>query len=133
MADDRSRSDRSLLPWWVVIAAVLAGVSMISSEIWGAILVPWQALSFTFSLIPVIALVAYVLDCRKQQKKPSFRGYWVLLRVLREAKRESYDQTARVLLPGDTLRIIVAVLAWLLIVFTWLAGNWLWVANALGL
>ncbi len=133
MSDVKPESDKPLLPWWMVIAVLLFSISMIPSEMFGAILIPWQALSFTFSMIPLIALVAYVLDCRSEKRKPTFRGYFVMWRVINEAKQDSYQQTARTLVPGDAPRIMVAILAWLLVTFTWLAGNWSRVVEILGI
>ena len=133
MTNPTPDSDKPLPPWWMVAAVVLFSISMIPSEVFGAILIPWQALSFTFSMIPVLALVAYVLDCRKAKKRATFRGYWEMLRVVKQAKRDSYQQTARTLVPGDAPRIMVAILAWLLVTSTWLAGNWSRVAGMLGI
>jgi hypothetical protein len=45
----------------------------------------------------------------------------------------SYLQTASTLVPGDVPRIMVVILAWLLVTFTWLAGNWSRVAGILGI
>ena len=133
MSDRTPDSDKPSLPWWMVIAVLLFSISMIPSEMFGAILIPWQALSFTFSMIPLIALVAYVLDCRSEKRKPTFRGYFVMWRVINEAKQDSYQQTASTLVPGDAPRIMVAILAWLLVTFTWLAGNWSRVVEILGI
>ena len=133
MAERKLEPDDSLLPWWLITVVVLFSVLMIPPEMLGVIWIPWQALSFTLSLAPIIALVGYLVDCRKQRQRPSFRGFWVLLRVVKKAKQESYRQTAKALAPGDAPRISVAVLAWLLIAFTWLAGNWSQVATFLDL
>jgi hypothetical protein len=126
-------SEKHLLPCWMLAAVVLFSISMIPSEMFGMILIPWQALSFTFSMIPVIAFFAYILDCRKEEKRATFRGYWEMLRVVKQAKRNGYQQTADRLVPGDAPRIMVAILAWLLVTFTWLAGNWSRVAGIVGI
>ena len=106
------------------MAVILFSVSLLDPQMWGVLVIPWQALSFTLSMMPFIVLFAYLLDCRKKRARPSFREYWQLLGVVKKAKRESYEQTAESLLLGDAPRIVVAILAWLLIVATWLAGNW---------
>jgi hypothetical protein len=63
----------------------------------------------------------------------TFRGYWELLGVVRKAKKESYQKTAGMLLPGDAPRIVGVVLAWLLVVAVWVAGNWSRIRDCIGL
>jgi hypothetical protein len=84
----------------------------------------WLTLYVLFSLLPVIGLVLYLRRCRRSGVRPSFRGYWEFLHVVRMLRRTVYQGTARALVPGDAPRIAIAVVAWSLVVLTFVGLNW---------
>ncbi len=61
--------------------------------------IAWQALAFTFALMPAIAAFAYFYDCGYQRKPARLRGYFSFLASLGRAKREAYEETARLVFP----------------------------------
>ena len=120
-------ASRGPLPWWSFVIVILFSVAMMTITapfLWEIVIVPWQALSATLSVAPLIAMCAYLCECKKTRKKATFRGYWEAICVVRRAKRVAYEETSKRLLPGDAPRIAVAVLFWMLIVFTAVAGSW---------
>ena len=63
-----------------------------------ALLIGFEALAFTFALLPIVAAIAYLLGCREERKIPTPLGYAKALGQLTGAKREAYKMTASALL-----------------------------------
>ena len=81
------------------------------------VLISWEALAFVFAILPGIAGLAYCYACGRTRERPTWSGYWSLLRTANKAKSEAYRKTAGLFSSPSSPKWTVGVLAWLFMLF----------------
>jgi len=82
---------------------------------WQIVLITWEALAFVLAILPGIAGLAYCYVCGRSRERPTWSGYWNLLKTAKKAKTESYRKTAELLSSPSSPKLIVGLLAWLFV------------------
>ena len=109
--------------WFLILLGVVLLIALAPGS-GGALLAWWNALSLMLTVLPFVGLALYLRSCRKRRVRPTFRGYWAYICVVRQLRFRAYHGAAKLLLPGDAPRVAVVVFAWLLIVLTVVIKNW---------
>jgi hypothetical protein len=73
------------------------------------VLISWEALAFVFAILPGIVGIAYCYTCGCKRERPTWSGYWNILKIANRAKREAYRKTAEMFASSSQ---VVSLLAW---------------------
>ena len=85
-------------------------------------MITWQALAFVFAILPGVAGLTYCYVSGRKRERPTWSGYWSLLKVANKAKSEVYRRAAALFSSPSSPKWTIGALAWLFAFIVALVG-----------